>query len=139
MIYQIQDIGGEKTPVPVSGTVATDSVTKNDMHPVTSNAVAESKSYSTTETLTGGTWIDGKPIYRKVFTGLNYGNVTVNTWYNLGITITNINKLIYARGLRTQDYLIPDCIYRKATNGIEYLMRYAIANLDVVIVEYTKN
>lgn len=29
--------------------------------------VAKSNSYSTTETKTGGTWIDGKPIYRKVF------------------------------------------------------------------------
>ena len=29
--------------------------------------VYDANSYSTTETLTGGTWIDGKPIYRKVF------------------------------------------------------------------------
>jgi hypothetical protein len=38
-------------------------------------------SYSTTEQLTGGTWIDGKPIYRRVFTGnLNsFGARTVNT------------------------------------------------------------
>jgi len=28
-----------------------------------------SNSYSTDETLTGGTWIDGKPIYRRVVTG----------------------------------------------------------------------
>ena len=79
MIYQIQDIGGEKTPVPVSGTVATDSVTKDDMHPVTSNAVAESKSYSTTETLTGGTWIDGKPIYRKAGIYNNNGSIGTGT------------------------------------------------------------
>lgn len=30
------------------------------------------QSYSTTETLTGGKWIDGKPIYRKVVTGLSF-------------------------------------------------------------------
>ena len=41
-----------------------DRVAVDNMNPVTSNAVAEAKSYSTTETLTGGTWIDGKPIYR---------------------------------------------------------------------------
>lgn len=29
-------------------------------------------SYSTDETLTGGTWIDGKPIYRKVINLTNY-------------------------------------------------------------------
>lgn len=30
--------------------------------------ISESQSYSTTETKTGGTWVDGKPIYRKVIT-----------------------------------------------------------------------
>lgn len=40
-------------------------------------------SYSTEETLTGGTWIDGKPIYRKVLTGLGntgdgYTQVDIN-------------------------------------------------------------
>ena len=44
------------------------------MQSVSSNAVAESKSYSTTETLTGGTWIDGKPIYRKVLQGTLTGS-----------------------------------------------------------------
>lgn len=33
------------------------------MHSVTSNAVAEAGSYSTTEKFTGKYWIDGKPIY----------------------------------------------------------------------------
>jgi hypothetical protein len=61
--------------------------------------VDKANSYSTTETLTGGTWIDGKPIYRKVtsytsvsgsggFTGL-YGileNLTndVKGWVTIG-------------------------------------------------------
>lgn len=36
------------------------------MHSVSSNAVAESLSYSTTEQKTGKYWIDGKPIYRRV-------------------------------------------------------------------------
>ena len=34
---------------------------------VSINAVKTALSYSTEETLTGGTWIDGKPIYRRVF------------------------------------------------------------------------
>lgn len=41
--------------------------------------VDKANSYSTDETLTGGTWIDGKPIYRKVFTGsLVNGNFITN-------------------------------------------------------------
>ena len=43
-----------------------DVVESGNLHAVTSNAVAESLSYSTTEQKTGGVWIDGKPIYRKV-------------------------------------------------------------------------
>ena len=39
-MYQVQTINNVKTLVPVSGDVSTDSVTDNDMHPVTSNAVA---------------------------------------------------------------------------------------------------
>lgn len=42
-----------------------DIVQDGNMNAVTSNAVADSLSYSTTEQKTGGTWIDGKPIYRK--------------------------------------------------------------------------
>lgn len=43
-----------------------DVVEKGNLHAVTSNAVANAVSYSTQEVKTGGTWIDGKPIYRKV-------------------------------------------------------------------------
>ena len=43
-----------------------DVVESGNLHAVSSNAVAESLSYSTTEQKTGGVWIDGKPIYRKV-------------------------------------------------------------------------
>lgn len=39
-MYQVQMVNNVKTLVPVSGDVSTDSVTDNDMHPVTSNAVA---------------------------------------------------------------------------------------------------
>lgn len=45
-------------------------------------------SYSTTEELTGGTWIDGKPIYRKVlpFTvPANGSHTQVQVNHNLGI------------------------------------------------------
>ena len=82
--------------------VPVDEVKSGDMHAVTSNAVAESLSYSTTEQKTGGVWIDGKPIYRKVIdfgvlpnttsktvlTGItnvqNYTNIYGVAWTNLG-------------------------------------------------------
>ena len=46
------------------GTV--DIVEEGNLHAVTSNAVAEALSYSTSEIDTGKKWIDGKTIYRKV-------------------------------------------------------------------------
>ena len=48
-------------------------------------------SYSTTETKTGGTWIDGKPIYRKVisFNGNNQSTININ--YN----IPNLEYIVF--------------------------------------------
>ncbi len=43
-----------------------DEVALNNMHSVTSNAVANARSYFTSEVNTGKKWIDGKDIYRKV-------------------------------------------------------------------------
>ena len=62
------------------------------MHSVSSNAVAESLSYSTTEQRTGGVWIDGKPIYRKV---LNIGDAVNGTIVNHNL---NIKKYIHYFG-----------------------------------------
>lgn len=50
-------------------------------------------SYSTEETLTGGTWIDGKPIYRKVLTGLSY-SFGSSSWNNTDIDMTGIDTLV---------------------------------------------
>ena len=63
-----------------------DVVQDGNMHAVTSNAVADGLSYSTEEVKTGGKWIDGKPIYRKV---VNFGalpNATIK-----GVSFDNIN------------------------------------------------
>lgn len=43
-------------------------VESGNLHAVSSDAVAKSLSYSETEQKTGGVWIDGKPIYKKVIT-----------------------------------------------------------------------
>ena len=61
-----------------------DVVENGNMHAVTSNAVADSLSYSTQEVKTGGTWIDGKPIYRKVL-NINGYPATIQT----GLTSAN--------------------------------------------------
>ena len=53
--------------------------------------------YSTEETKTGNYWIDGKPIYRKVFTGTASNGTTVNHGIN------NLEKVIDMKGTTTAD------------------------------------
>ena len=72
-----------------------DVVEEDNMHAVTSNAVAESLSYSTTEQKTGGYWIDGKPIYRKVVSS----KLPNNTTKTIAHSISNISQITKLSGL----------------------------------------
>lgn len=78
--YEVTDTVEDGNSLPVTsqgvydyvegqGFTPVDEVAINNMKAVTSNAVAESLSYSTTEQKTGGVWIDGKDIYKKTWTG----------------------------------------------------------------------
>ena len=108
-------------------------------------------SYSTDEQLTGGTWIDGRPIYRKVLsctarTALGYpgGPVGLNTWKDVpGWSVVNpnineyVNISIPKSSSRRIDYNITPtneslqffCL-AAGTIGIEVG--------DKLIIEYTK-
>ena len=66
------------------------------MHSVSSNAVAQSLSYSTTEQRTGGKWIDGKPIYRIVYTGTANSTTGSNLIAN---PISNLDAVIELYGM----------------------------------------
>ena len=56
--------------------------------------IQAAQSYSTTETLTGGTWIDGKPIYRRVFVCATQKTIS-SGWNNLTNTdFPNITDLL---------------------------------------------
>ena len=62
-------------------------------------SVAQGQSYSTTEQLTGGTWIDGKPIYRKVLKVTTAFTINSSGWTDVtskcGSPTMNIDTLIY--------------------------------------------
>lgn len=141
MLGQVQIINGVKQIIPVTDTTPIDEVTVNNVQSVTSNAVAQSKSYSTTETKTGGVWTDGKPIYRKVFTGLNFGDV-IGTWTNTGASLSNVNYLINGKAVRktsSQITVVNSFNYQMSGNNIQY---HAPANpygsSSILIIEYTK-
>ena len=99
-------------------------------------------SYSTSETKTGGTWIDGKPIYRKVYNNLSMGAPTTGTvWQSFGITLpTNMNKLVGGRIARGDNVLCNEIALRKDTNDISYINKTFNASTGnvILILEYTK-
>lgn len=111
------------------------------MHSVSSNAVAKCLSYSTTEQKTGGVWIDGKPIYRRVF---EYSNRFCNK--NDGIIIDSNFPISPQNVVGLKCFLYTtDGI--NAMMGLCYVYMGSLAFYNVVlsgtfnikvIIEYTK-
>ena len=100
--------------------------------------VDSSNSYSTNEVKTGGKWIDGKPIYRKVLittTLINGGEIG---WGGLESNITSLNidnciasyAIIEHLGIRYLQYM-PD-----QGGFISYYS--GIPNEAKIVMEYTK-
>ena len=125
-------------------------VTDNDMNEIKAvvnnndDIVTNATTYSTTETVVG-TWIDGKPIYRKVITitAFSTSGITVNTG------ITNINEIVNVKGTfyrsELSKYYSLDNIYINEwsinkTNGeitIATTNQY-VTFTGYIILEYTK-
>jgi hypothetical protein len=108
------------------------------MHSVTSNAVAVANSYSTSETLTGGKWINGKPIYRKVWVLSSPISLIVNTWVTLSeVVITNAESIVTVK-LQSEYPCDFNCtISYKHENYLRVLSPQAW-EVSLVILEYTK-
>ena len=90
---------------------ATSGLAENQQDNVLNNVkdyVDSSNSYSTDEIKTGGTWIDGKPIYRKVLTATLQTNEQILT-----IEVSNqLKSIVGIRGILTSqnvDFPIPYC------------------------------
>lgn len=129
------------------GAGVSNEVKKDDIRPVTSNAVANSLSYSTEEIKTGGTWIDGKPIYRKTYySATNWANTTViDTIANLDSVVTIKDLTSLTTGAVYQNYGNDGSAYSIAvvdvSTGAVTVMRGGafINNLpSSVTIEYTK-
>lgn len=93
--------------------------------------------YSTEETRVG-TWIDGKSIYQRTWTGLNFGDKK-DTWTNTGVTISNVKSLIYGVAIKGSDNRItPLYLYRPSGNNIQYYCITTLATHDILTLQYTK-
>ena len=108
--------------------------------------------YSTSEVKTGDTWIDGKPIYRKVIveTTVNTGSNVLNLDSSID-TMTNYTVYSYRNTSATDatNQYIKDSsytdssyhiitIYRAYTKAIEVYIKGFVVNKIVAIIEYTK-
>ena len=119
----------------------------------------EDVGYSTSETFTGKTWIDGKPIYRKVFTvtSPSVADQNVNVVTPSDFDFSKIDKITELRGLldvssggvifsyplnmANYNGVMVSCWYRGKSNGIGMNIH---GNPDLlnkpttIILEYTK-
>jgi len=69
----------------------------------TKDYVDAKNSYSTTETLTGGTWVDGKPIYRKTYSGTLSSTLGSNTSTIIPLAnLPSISTLVEMKGFVEQ-------------------------------------
>ena len=103
--------------------------------------VLNNPNYSTTEQKTGGTWLDGKPIYRKCWTGLSVG-VSAGSWQNLNPpNLPSIDKLVKGVAIRNVagDTTVFNFISIRWYNSILYYKSTnAEASITDIIIEYTK-
>lgn len=100
-----------------------------------SDSLQNKLAYSETETVCG-TWIDGKPIYRKIVFPPALVSITLDVWNNLGIVIPNISQLV-----RADNVSFTGCFGFKYDNGlmvITSIPNFVIGEYHAILVEYTK-
>ena len=128
--------------VATSNAMPVDTVTSGDMHSVTSNAVANALStrldYVYDEVDTGIKWVNGKPIYRKVF-NLSAVLVNVSTSLLQNMNIDNLLRNDLQVWHSNQMYWISNgIIYNTSTKKISFNSAYQQVYVYFYIIEYTK-
>lgn len=98
------------------------------------NNLVESMTYSTNEIVVG-TWIDNKPIYRKVYS--ISGDMTASAWTTL-TSLSNVDTLVKGlMGGSSNNCVWNDTLLRVVNNNLQYYSPLGHAYTWVVI-EYTK-
>lgn len=138
---------------PINAPIVIPSAEVQEIKNYTKNYVDASNSYSTEEIATGGTWVDGKAIYKKVLTGTltvsGGGSVQLSAWSNF----SDIDTLIKLEGTFKQIaggyttlFNMNDIIARLyiaqsgSPNGLVFNSSQARTNVPYqVTLEYTKS
>ena len=107
-------------------------------------------SYSTEEKATGGTWIDGKPIYRKVLTNINASSSTktVQLGFTIGTLIGGTMLVEKMSGGNVQYYGVTsigqidgayiDGRLTASKNSMEFYVNNSSQYIRTCTIEYTK-
>ena len=131
--------------------VPVDVVEDGNMRAVTSNAVADGLSYSTDEVKTGGKWIDGKPIYRKV---VDFGALPNATIKEVSFDNINADTFVKIEGIAMGNsgtaVIIPFADTSDATQSIAIIINSSSVSINTgatnrsdytkcyITIEYTK-
>lgn len=110
------------------------------------DVVSTMESYSTAETDTGKNWIDGKRIYRKVYTELNIATTT-SGWIVTDIDASDIDCIVHSQmigidynTLYTENEF--ECVgmvaVNKNTKKLDIIIVGYIVTVKKIVVEYTK-
>lgn len=111
------------------------------------DVVSEMEGYSTAETDTGKTWIDGKRIYRKVYTGLSLATTTAGSWTVTDIDASDIDCITHSdmvgidsNTLYTENEFVCDGMVaiNKNTEKINIITVGYAVTVKEIILEYTK-
>lgn len=122
--------------VPSSEIAQIESYVDNGLNTIKNNGL----SYRTTETWTGGYWIDGKKIYRRVFTGLSV-SLSSNNFSNVlpQSSVPNIAIITSAKGWYSDTICFNFTEARIQNSYISVESTYGGSRtIDTFCIEYTK-
>lgn len=120
---------------------------KNNINTLETNSITNN-TYSTSETNTGQTWIDGKPIYRKVLE-LTTASSDVTSWTVITAISTNVGDIIDIYGYTLYGTIktpIPRyendsyfLIFLAEGDDLKYRCKGFLSLPCKLVVEYTKS
>ena len=122
-VYYTADYDGSQNPAFV--VVGNPLVLSSSTYSIYANGWNDTEFYSTNEVKTNKVWIDGKPIYRKVYDGLSISTMSGNTFVSTNIQSPNVDTLINSILL--------------GSNSVSYYSRFHFSSANVTINNNTGN
>lgn len=150
--YEVTDTVEDGNSLPVTsqgvydyvegqGFTPVDEVAINNMKAVTSNAVAKSLSYSTTERKTGAKWYDGRDIYEKVIVVNALARSNISTGCPAGSEIIKMRARVQWTSTSGWDgaYAVGNLQFTNTTNAVYLVSQDGTTLLNNTTGNYVKD